>query len=116
MAKFTQFHLPPPPYLQALGAVAVHHAHLDRMLQMAIKTLAEVTPQVAIDATEFQGSAILRERILTLARKGWGEGQPLIRLQALMRRCAVLTDRRNDWTHSICGKEEDGEPTLVRGT
>jgi hypothetical protein len=112
--KFTFFQVPEDPkYREALGLVAIRHAHLDRILQMTIKTLADVTPDEALHATAFEGSSTLRGRILKLGKQRLGEGRALIRLQALVQRCATLTDRRNEYMHSICARELDGKAMLI---
>jgi hypothetical protein len=82
---------------------------------MTIKTLARLEVGEAVDATAYDGSRQLRERIRKLARQSLGEGQPLLKLQALLERCRRATDRRNDLMHSIWAKELDGEP-LRRGS
>ncbi|HEX4333724.1 MAG TPA: hypothetical protein VH040_16425 [Usitatibacter sp.] len=112
---FTYFEVPKDPeYLQALGLIAIRHAHLDRILQLTIKTLSGVTPQEALKATAYQGSATLRERVLKLARRALGEGPALLRTQAIIQQCAWLTEQRNAYMHSICARELDGDAKLVR--
>ena len=79
---------------------------------MTIKTLADVSVSEALDATKYEGSASLRKRVKKLALKKLGEGQPLIRLQALLTRCERATEKRNQLIHDICVKEMDGDPKL----
>jgi hypothetical protein len=38
-------------FLAAFGEVALRHAHLDHILRMTIKTLADLRPNEALDAT-----------------------------------------------------------------
>lgn len=100
--NFVVMHIPnDPQWLAAFGRVSVAHAHLDYVLRMTIKTLTNVSVAVALDATERDGAASLRERIRKIGRSRLGEGQPLVRLQALIERCQRATERRNRWTHDV---------------
>jgi hypothetical protein len=110
------FHVPSDKdLLAAFGEVALRHEHLTHILRMTIKTLANLQPDEALDATAYDGSRQLRERIRKLARQRLGEGEPLLKLQALLERCRRATDRRNELIHGIWAKELDGEP-LRRAT
>lgn len=95
--------------LAAFGEVALRHEHLNYILRMTIKTLARLSVNDALDATARDGSAYLRDRIRKLARQRLGEGEPLLRLQAIIERCGRATDRRNDLVHSVWARELDGE-------
>ena len=111
---FIYFEMPPDPaYLEALGRVSVCHAWLDRMLQMTVKTVAEISVDEAIKATAKEGSATLRRRIDKLATKRLGEGADLLRLQAILSDCERLTELRNEYLHRICVRELDGPHRLV---
>jgi hypothetical protein len=55
------------------------------------------------------GARSLRDRIKTLARQRLGEGEALLKLQAILERCRRATEKRNDLIHSVVGKELDGE-------
>jgi hypothetical protein len=105
------FHVPEDnALLAAFGEVALRHEHLNHILRMTIKTLARLSPNEAIDATAYDGSRQLRERIRKLAHQRLGEGEPLLKLQALLERCRRATERRNELMHGIWAKELDGEP------
>jgi len=113
MSTMIMFHVPGDrELLAAFGEMALRHEHLNYILRMTIKTLAGLTPQEALDATINDGSGQLRDRIRKLARQRLGEGQPLIKLQALIRRCQRATDKRNEFVHSVWAKELDGEAQL----
>jgi hypothetical protein len=73
-----------PDLLRALATVGIRHTHLDHMLRMTIKTLTNVTPREALDATSVTGSAALRKRIWKLAKTRIGDGTALVRLEALL--------------------------------
>jgi hypothetical protein len=107
------FHVPDDKeLLAAFGEMALRHEHLNYILRMTIKTLAQLTQQEALDATANEGSGQLRNRIRKLARQRLGEGQPLCKLQALMQRCQRVTDKRNELVHCVWAKELDGEAQL----
>ena len=114
MAKsFVTFHVPDDPkLLAALGEIALRHEHLNHVLKMTIKVLANVTPEEAISATRYEGSRQLRERIRKLARSRLGEGTALLRLQALVSECERVTEARNRYVHGLWAKELDGDPQL----
>ncbi len=110
MATMVYFDIPADrEILAAFGEVTLRHEHLNHILRMTVKTLARLSVDEALDATARDGSAHLRDRIRKLGRQRLGEGEPLLRLQALIERCGRATDRRNDLVHSVWAKELDGE-------
>jgi hypothetical protein len=113
MTKMMTFHVPDDrDLLAAIGEVALRHEHLNHILRMTIKTLAQLDVTEAVDATAYDSSSQLRDRIKKLARQRLGEGEPLLKLQALLERCKRATENRNTLVHSVWGKELDGEPAL----
>lgn len=98
--------------LAAIGEVTLRHEHLNHILRMTIKTLARLDVDEALDATAYNSSSTLRERINKLARQRLGEGEPLLKLQAILERCKRATESRNTLVHSVWGKELDGDPAL----
>jgi hypothetical protein len=111
--RMISFHVPDDPeWLQAYGTVSVRHAHLDYILRMMVKTLADVEISEALDATRREGSAALRERVRKLAKTKLGEGTALVKLQSLLERCGDATEKRNRLIHRICARELDGGPLM----
>lgn len=111
MTKMMMFHVPTDKdLLAAIGEVALRHEHLNHILRMTIKTLARLEVNEALDATTYDSASQLRERIKKLARQRLGEGEPLLKLQALLERCKRATEKRNDLIHSVWGQELDGDP------
>lgn len=96
--------------LAAYGELSLRHEHLTHILRMTIKTLARLEISEALDATAYDGAARLRDRIRTLARQRLGEGEALLKLQAILERCKRATEKRNDLIHNVWGEELDGEP------
>ena len=107
------FHVPEDPeFLQAVARVSLVHAHLDYSLRMYIKTLADVSIAEALDATEFEGSRNLRDRIRKLAKPRIGDGQALVKLQALLKRCEDASTMRNDLLHNIIVLADETRPEI----
>jgi hypothetical protein len=107
--------MPERPKIQAaIGRVAIRHGQMDFVLRMTIKSICEVTPKEARLATAGLMSGKLRERIEQLAKKRFGDGPALVRLQALLRRCRQAADERNRLLHGVFAKELDG-PELFMG-
>jgi hypothetical protein len=101
-----EFHVPEnPEWLKAFGRVSVVHTHLDHVLRLMIKTLANVAAEVALSATESEGSAVLRDRIKKLAKQRLGEGAALLKVQDTVERCRRVTQRRNDLIHSTIASD-----------
>jgi len=108
------FHVPQDDeLLVALGEVTIRHEHLNHILKMTIKSLAEISPAEAFDATRYEGTGKLRRRIKKLARNKLGEGPPLLKLQALITRAERLTNQRNIFIHGLWAQELDGEAGLM---
>jgi len=110
MAAMMMFHVPEDPaLLAAFGEVALRHEHLSHILRMVIKTLAGLEVNDALDATAFDGASLLRDRVRKLAKQRLGEGQALLKVQALVERCRRATEKRNEYVHSVWAQELDGE-------
>jgi hypothetical protein len=116
MADDRVFHIPDDPaFLQAAARVSLTHAHLDYSLRMCIHTLANVSIEEALEATEYEGPAVLRDRVRKLARMRLGEGTALVKLQALLKRCEDATRDRNALLHNIIVADWLGEKLAMRG-
>lgn len=109
--RMMTFDTPDEETLQAWGLVSVRHGALERILRMTIKTLADVTVNEALDATRRENIATIRRRIRVLGKQRLGEGEALVRLQALVGRCESATQQRNELMHGIWARDmDDGEP------
>jgi hypothetical protein len=113
-ASMMVFHVPDDPaWLQAFGKVSVVHTHLDHILRMLIKTLANVTVEIALSATDAEGSAVLRDRIKKLAKQRLGEGAALLKVQDIVERCRRVTERRNELIHTVIASDWNGAEAVV---
>jgi hypothetical protein len=112
------FHVPEDPeWLKAFGRVSVVHTHLDHIRRMMIKTLTNVPVEVALSATDSEGSAVSRDRIKKLAKQSLGEGAALLGVQDIVERCRRVTERRNDLIHTTIASDwlgADAEARLYR--
>jgi hypothetical protein len=116
MTKLIMMHVPTDTaLLAAVGEVAIRHEHLNHMLRMTVKSLAEVSVREALTAMMYEGSGQLRERIRKLARRRLGEGTPLLKLQSLLAECERLTLKRNRLVHGLWAKELDGDAHVQDG-
>jgi len=114
-APMMVFHVPEDPeWLKAFGRVSVVHTHLNHILRMLIKTLANVTVEVALNATDSDGSAALRDRIKKLAKQRLGEGAALLGVQDIVERCRRVTERRNSLIHSTIASDWLGTEAMYR--
>jgi hypothetical protein len=113
--RFISFAIPEDPeFLKAIGEVSICHGFLDHMLKMTIKTLAGLSVNEALDATERATAAVLRERVHKLARQRLGEGPALLKLEAILERCRRASASRNEIIHNVVGQELDREPLMRR--
>jgi len=113
MAKMMMFYMPDDPaLLAAIGRVAIRHGQLHHILRMAVKSVAGVTVEEAIDATERQTFADIARRARRLAKQRLGEGPALVKLDALLERFRRANRRRNDLLHSLWAQELDGDPQM----
>lgn len=104
------FHVPQDKdLLAAFGEVALRHEHMNHILKMTIKNLADVTIEEVLVATKYESSRQLRERIKKLAKQKLGEGSPLLKLQAIINNCEQLTTKRNEFVHGLWISELDGD-------
>jgi hypothetical protein len=99
--------------LAALGEVALRQEHLNHVLKMILRKLADLTVQEVLDATQWESSKRLRERISRIGRKRLGEGQSVLKLQALIERAKRATDKRNEYVHTVWARGySTGNPIL----
>lgn len=113
-SKFTMFKVPQDHnLLAALGEITLLHEYLNHNLKMTIKSIVGLRAEEALDATQYQGSRTLRDRIIKLASQKLKEGEPLLKLQALMTRAGRLTEQRNKLTHRLWAKEHNGDSGIM---
>ena len=114
MAKMIYFATPESQELQAaIGRVAARHGQMDFILRMTIKSICEISPQEARQATAGVMSGQLRERVEKLARRRFGDGPFLLRLQALLHKCRIASEERNKLLHGVFARELDGDDVFL---
>ncbi|NBX65629.1 MAG: hypothetical protein EBQ96_01365 [Proteobacteria bacterium] len=99
--------------LAAFGALTIVHGWLEYELRMMIKTLSGVDLKTVIEATSFQGVSETRERVKKLARKRFGEGSDLIKIQSFLERARKLSESRNEFIHSLWCNDLDVGLVLI---
>ena len=112
-SKMIMFHVPEDKeLLAAFGEVAIRHEHMSHILKMTIRTLTGVSVDEAVKATAHENISQIRTRIKKIARTKLGEGEALIKLQAILCDCKHLTDKRNELTHCLWTQELDRDAQL----
>lgn len=96
--------------LAAYGELTILHEHLILALRMTIKTLANLGVKEALDATAPENTSGLRDRIRKLAKQRLGEGEALLKLQAIIEECRQATEKRNSYVHDVVMQDSNGEP------
>jgi len=113
MAKMMMPYMPDDPaLLAAIGKVAIRHGLLHHILRMAVKTIADVTVDEGIAATEGQTFVDVARRVRKLAKQRLGDGAALVKLDALLERFRRANRRRNDLLHALWAQELDGNPQV----
>lgn len=98
--------------LAEVGVSTIRHGQLDHILRMTIKSLMGLSINDTIDATARYGSADLRKLIGKLAKQKFGNGEVLLKLQAILERARRATDKRNILIHSLWAHELDGKSVI----
>jgi hypothetical protein len=110
-----QLRIPTQPELWgALGPLAIAHTHLELILRYTVKTVAGVSVSDALDATEGERTSDVRRRIRKLfVQKKTAESE-VVKLDALLNRARLLSEKRNDFLHSAWSETEKGEAVRKR--
>lgn len=98
--------------MAAIGSIPIRHGQLDYCLKLTIKNILGVSIREAVDGTYRQQSSELRKRIKTMAKQKFGEGETFLKLEALLNRASMATEKRNKILHSLFAYELDGAPVI----
>ena len=113
-SEMITFHVPKDKeLLPALKVVTLRHEHLNNILKMTIKSIADITPEEAFYALKYEGSRSLRQRINKLGNKELGESKALLKLQAILGRAEIVTEKRNKFIHELWAKKLDGHSEIM---
>lgn len=98
--------------IAAMGEVAIRQGQLDHVLKLTVKITLSISMKEALDATEFMSSSELRRRVRRLVKQRIGEGEALVRLDAILNRAQRATKKRNDLVHKVWAKSASGRPII----
>lgn len=113
MAKLAYLQIPENSELiAAMGEVAIRQGQLEHVLKLTLKSTLSISVKEALDATEFSSSSDLRKRVRRLVKQRIGEGEPLVRLDAILNRAQRATKKRNDLIHKVWAKSVSGVPII----
>lgn len=111
MARLVTFYVPEDgALLTAIARVAVCHGHLEYSLRMMIKSFRGISIPDAFKATQWWSASRLRREIVAAARKLFGTGTEVERIEEVLGRAAKLSEARNKIIHGTYAKELDGSP------
>jgi hypothetical protein len=103
-----------PAFLKQYARASMMHAHLDNTLKMYIRSFRHLTIDEALEYVGYRGAKQLRKEVEQLAAERFGEGEALELVRSFMKRCADISERRNELLHSPIGRERDGTRFLMR--
>jgi len=98
--------------LAAVGRISISHSQLDYVLRLTVKTILGIPLSEARNATRRQSAEQLRKRVRKLAADKLGEGEALVKLDALITRAEKATQKRNRLIHDICYQDKNGNFVL----
>lgn len=103
-----------PGLVQALGALAIAHTHLELTMRYAIKTISGLSVSDALDATSQDRTVDLRERLKAMFKEQKPTAQEKCRLDALLERAKRLTESRNAYLHAAWSETPAGQ-AIIKG-
>jgi hypothetical protein len=103
-----------PGLLEALGRLAVAHTHLELILRYTVKTVAGVSLRDGLDATEGERTSDVRRRIKKIFVQTKPTEAEVVKLDALLNRARLLSEKRNDFLHSAWSETDDGQAVRKR--
>ncbi|HSQ91925.1 MAG TPA: hypothetical protein VLM19_07110 [Nitrospiraceae bacterium] len=103
-----------PSLNEALGRLAIAHTHLELILRYCVKTIADLTIQQALDATEGDRLSDLRVRIKQLFKERRPTALEKANLDALLGQAKRLSEMRHSFLHSEWSETAAGK-TIMKG-
>ena len=100
--------------LCAVAKIAVAHGHLEYILKMTIRSLAQMSIHEVLDATEYVSARELREIIKRLFKKKTKDDQLRLKLSALLTEAGRLTEKRNGLIHRPWAQDVEGD-LIIKG-
>lgn len=97
-----------PDLLEAAGSLALAHGQLELMLRMTIRTLAEITVDEALSATQKSKNWELRKCVHSIFNKKTKDMQLRLKLKSIIGTCERLSEERNRLLHNTWAIAPDG--------
>lgn len=106
--------VPDEPDLQAaLGRLAIAHTHLEFVLRYCVKTIADLSVEGALDATEGERISDLREAIKRLFKERRPTEIERTSLNELLGRAKRFSRKRNEYLHRVWSQTEAGKAIVA---
>lgn len=99
--------------LAAVGSMALSHAHLDRALIGAIKTVRGISMEEATQQYERCGTEDLGKALFNGARDTFGEGETLDRIGAFVSSCKRVANLRNRFLHALWYQDRETDDLAI---
>jgi hypothetical protein len=101
-----------PELVEALGRLAMGHAHLEVVLKYTFKTLSRLSIREALDQMKKKRTAFVRKRIRRLFLEKNPEPEDIAQLEELLNEAKKLSGKRNDLLHSAWSESPAGQPII----
>ena len=101
-----------PGLVEALGNLAIAHTHLELILRYAVKTVAGLSIEEALDATNRESISDVRKRLRSLFLEKKPTPSEVSKLDSLLGATRRLSEKRNGFLHSAWSETEAGEAVL----
>jgi len=109
-----RFTVPNRPELHAvLGRLAIAHTHLEWILRYTVKTLSGLSGPKSLDPTKRRPISFLRKKIKRLFKKYNPSPAEKSRLDELLEKAKLLSEKRNSYMHRAWSETPEGQPILL---
>ena len=102
-----------PDLLQAVGSLAIAHTHLERILKYTVKTLSGLSGPQSLDPTKRKSISFLRKKIKKLFKKSHPSAAENGRLDELLEKAKLLSEKRNSYLHRAWSETLEGQAILL---
>lgn len=93
--------------------MAIAHTHLEWILKYTVKTLSGVSGPKSLDPTRRKPISFLRKKIKRLFKKNNPSAAETGRLDELLEKAKLLSQKRNSYLHRAWSKTPEGQLILL---